>query len=171
MSTPDKEFSWDHARRGVISPGMPRRGAPPESSWRRRLNRARLRRQGDRQPRPCRRTATPANRDFRRGSSSRQPPRELGVLLQNPRGGLAKLLRQPVEMHPDTPGQVLLQGDSRLVGPKTKLADLVVAKGNRNDRHRRISLGPQPLEDARPQGSLRGQHLPARRAGGGTIRG
>ena len=59
-------------------------------------------------------------------------------------------------MLPDTPGQIRLQRDPRLVGPETKLADLVVTKGNRSDRHRKISLGPQSL------GTL------ARRAHGGA---
>ena len=45
MSTPGKDFSWDHGSRGVISPGMPRRTGHFESSWRRRPDRARLRRQ------------------------------------------------------------------------------------------------------------------------------
>ena len=147
---------------------MPRRRGHLESSWRRRRGDEPGSSGGNaRDSRACRMTATSSNRNLRRGSSSRQPPIELGVLLEHPQRGHAELLRRTVEMLPDTSGQIRFQRDSYLVGPETKLADLVVAKGNRNDRHRRISLGPAAPWGRSPAGLIawRNTHQPERPAG------
>ena len=173
MSTPGREFSWDHASRGVISPGMPRRGVPLDRSWRRRrVDRARLRREGGRDSPlpddcdinkpgfPVRQRLTPAAERARRSSPS-PAPRLRGTRLPNGR-------EAPRHIGPESPPTGF---------PPGRPGDEARGPGRHEGKSKRWASEdlPRPAvprgKHARPQGSLRGQHPPTRRAGGGTIPG